>query len=66
MLVKDWLGKGSFFKLKVKVRIKFLEIVSKIIELVVECNLILGKKMDVYLVELEVFKLYVGFEYISD
>lgn len=66
MLIKDWLGKGSFFKLKVKVKNKFLEIVSKIIELAVECNLILGKKMDMYLVELEVFKLYVGFEYISD
>ncbi|MFP6339552.1 transcription-repair coupling factor [Helicobacter pylori] len=63
---KDRLGKGSFLKLKVKVRTKLLEIASKIIELAAERNLILGKKMDVHLAELEVFKSHAGFEYTSD
>ncbi|WQV05332.1 transcription-repair coupling factor [Helicobacter pylori] len=63
---KDRLGKGSFLKLKAKVRTKLLEIASKIIELAAERNLILGKKMDVHLAELEVFKSHAGFEYTSD
>ncbi|MGL2501775.1 transcription-repair coupling factor [Helicobacter pylori] len=63
---KDRLGKGSFLKLKAKVRTKLLEIAGKIIELAAERNLILGKKMDVYLAELEVFKSHAGFEYTSD
>ncbi len=64
--VKDRLGKGSFLKLKAKVRTKLLEIASKIIELAAERNLILGKKMDVHLAKLEVFKSHAGFEYTSD
>ncbi|MCQ2936894.1 transcription-repair coupling factor [Helicobacter pylori] len=64
--VKDRLGKGSFLKLKAKVRTKLLEIASKIIELAAERNLILGKKMDVHLAELEVFKSHAGFEYTGD
>ncbi len=64
--VKDRLGKGSFLKLKAKVRTKLLEIAGKIIELAAERNLILGKKMDVHLTELEVFKSHAGFEYTSD
>ncbi|PUD13094.1 transcription-repair coupling factor [Helicobacter pylori] len=64
--IKDRLGKGSFLKLKAKVRTKLLEIASKIIELAAERNLILGKKMDVHLAELEVFKSRAGFEYTSD
>ncbi|MEJ8623208.1 transcription-repair coupling factor [Helicobacter pylori] len=63
---KDRLGKGSFLKLKAKVRTKLLEIAGKIIELAAERNLILGKRMDVYLAELEVFKSHAGFEYTSD
>ncbi len=63
---KDRLGKGSFLKLKAKVRTKLLEIANKIIELAAERNLILGKKMDVHLAELEVFKSHAGFEYTSD
>ncbi|MGL2486301.1 transcription-repair coupling factor [Helicobacter pylori] len=63
---KDRLGKGSFLKLKAKVRNKLLEIAGKIIELAAERNLILGKKMDVHLAELEVFKSHAGFEYTSD
>ncbi|MGL2872184.1 transcription-repair coupling factor [Helicobacter pylori] len=63
---KDRLGKGSFLKLKAKVRTKLLEIAGKIIELAAERNLILGKKMDVHLAELEVFKSQAGFEYTSD
>ncbi|WP_120998296.1 transcription-repair coupling factor [Helicobacter pylori] len=63
---KDRLGKGSFLKLKAKVRTKLLEIASKIIELAAERNLILGKKMDTHLAELEVFKSHAGFEYTSD
>ncbi|MGT0086300.1 transcription-repair coupling factor [Helicobacter pylori] len=64
--VKDRLGKGSFLKLKAKVKTKLLEIASKIIELAAERNLILGKKMDTHLAELEVFKSHAGFEYTSD
>ncbi|GAA7447601.1 transcription-repair coupling factor [Helicobacter pylori] len=64
--VKDRLGKGSFLKLKAKVRTKLLEIASKIIELAAERNLILGKKMDTHLAELEIFKSHAGFEYTSD
>ncbi len=64
--VKDRLGKESFLKLKAKVRAKLLEIASKIIELAAERNLILGKKMDTHLAELEVFKSHAGFEYTSD
>ncbi|BAW61809.1 transcription-repair coupling factor [Helicobacter pylori] len=63
---KDRLGKGSFLKLKAKVKTKLLEIAGKIIELVAERNLILGKKMDTHLAELEVFKSHAGFEYTSD
>ncbi|GCF04075.1 transcription-repair-coupling factor [Helicobacter pylori] len=63
---KDRLGKGSFLKLKAKVKTKLLEIAGKIIELAAERNLILGKKMDTHLVELEVFKSHAGFEYTSD
>ncbi len=63
---KDRLGKGSFLKLKAKVKTKLLEIASKIIELAAERNLILGKKMDTHLAELEVFKTHAGFEYTSD
>ncbi|GAA6985821.1 transcription-repair coupling factor [Helicobacter pylori] len=64
--IKDRLGKGNFLKLKAKVKTKLLEIASKIIELAAERNLILGKKMDTHLVELEVFKSHAGFEYTSD
>ncbi|GAA6866554.1 transcription-repair coupling factor [Helicobacter pylori] len=64
--VKDKLGKGNFLKLKAKVRTKLLEIAGKIIELAAERNLILGKKMDTHLAELEIFKSHAGFEYTSD
>ncbi len=64
--IKDRLGKGSFLKLKAKVKTKLLEIAGKIIELAAERNLILGKKMDTHLAELEVFKMHAGFEYTSD
>ncbi len=63
---KDRLGKGGFLKLKAKVKTKLLEIASKIIELAAERNLILGKKMDTHLAELEVFKSHAGFEYTND
>ncbi|WRD65797.1 transcription-repair coupling factor [Helicobacter pylori] len=64
--IKDRLGKGSFLKLKAKVKTKLLEIAGKIIELAAERNLILGKKMDTHLAELEIFKSHAGFEYTSD
>ncbi|MGT0052405.1 transcription-repair coupling factor [Helicobacter pylori] len=64
--IKDRLGKGSFLKLKAKVKTKLLEIAGKIIELAAERNLILGKKMNTHLAELEVFKSHAGFEYTSD
>ncbi|GAA7700460.1 transcription-repair coupling factor [Helicobacter pylori] len=64
--IKDRLGKGGFLKLKAKVKTKLLEIASKIIELAAERNLILGKKMDTHLAELEIFKSHAGFEYTSD
>ncbi len=66
MPTKDRLGKGSFLKLKAKVKTKLLEIAGKIIELAAERNLILGKKMDTHLAELEIFKSHAGFEYTSD
>ncbi len=66
VLTKDRLGKGSFLKLKAKVKNKLLEIAGKIIELAAERNLILGKKMDTHLAELEIFKSHAGFEYTSD
>ncbi|GAA6864039.1 transcription-repair coupling factor [Helicobacter pylori] len=64
--IKDRLGKGSFLRLKAKVKNKLLEIAGKVIELAAERNLILGKKMDTHLAELEVFKSHAGFEYTSD
>ncbi|WP_000616254.1 transcription-repair coupling factor [Helicobacter pylori] len=64
--IKDRLGKGSFLKLKAKVKNRLLEIAGKIIELAAERNLILGKKMDTHLAELEIFKSHAGFEYTSD
>ncbi|WP_187859962.1 transcription-repair coupling factor [Helicobacter pylori] len=64
--IKDRLGKGSFLKLKAKVKTKLLEIAGKIIELAAERNLILGKKMETHLAELEIFKSHAGFEYTSD
>ncbi|GAA7220621.1 transcription-repair coupling factor [Helicobacter pylori] len=64
--IKDRLGKGSFLKLKAKVKTKLLEIAGKIIELAAERNLILGKKMDTHLAELEIFKSHAGFEYTND
>ncbi|GAA6965842.1 transcription-repair coupling factor [Helicobacter pylori] len=64
--IKDRLGKGSFLKLKAKVKTKLLEIAGKIVELAAERNLILGKKMDTHLAELEIFKSHAGFEYTSD
>ncbi|AGL68566.1 transcription-repair coupling factor [Helicobacter pylori UM299] len=64
--IKDRLGKGNFLKLKAKVKTKLLEIAGKIIELAAERNLILGKKMDTHLAELEIFKSHAGFEYTSD
>ncbi|GAA7041462.1 transcription-repair coupling factor [Helicobacter pylori] len=64
--IKDRLGKGNFLKLKAKVKTKLLEIASKIIELAAERNLILGKKMDTHLAELEIFKSHAGFEYTND
>ncbi len=64
--IKDRLGKGSFLKLKAKVKTKLLEIAGKIIELAAERNLILGKKMDTHLAELEIFKSHARFEYTSD
>ncbi|WP_104712128.1 transcription-repair coupling factor [Helicobacter cetorum] len=64
--VMDRLGKGSFAKLKSKVRQKLLEIADKIIELAAERNLVRGKVMDTNLAELSLFKTTSGFEYTSD
>lgn len=64
--VMDKLGKGSFAKLKEKVKIKLFEIADTIIQLAAERDLIEGKKIDTSLVELQTFKNSCGFTLTPD
>ncbi|PAF42073.1 transcription-repair coupling factor [Helicobacter sp. 11S03491-1] len=56
MPVLDKLGKGSFAKLKEKVKVKLFEIADCIIKLAAKRNLIEGKKIDTSLVEIQTFR----------
>ncbi|PAF53963.1 transcription-repair coupling factor [Helicobacter sp. 13S00482-2] len=64
--IMDKLGKGSFAKLKEKVKIKLFEIADAIIQLAAERDLIEGKRIDTSLVELESFKNSCHFTLTSD
>lgn len=54
--IVDRLGKGSFAKLKEKVKVKLFEIADNIIKLAAKRNLIEGKKINTNLPEIEMFK----------
>ncbi|PAF51042.1 transcription-repair coupling factor [Helicobacter sp. 13S00477-4] len=62
----DKLGKGSFSKLKEKVRVKLFEIAGNIIDLAAKRNLIEGKKIDTTLPEIEIFKNSSNFTLTND
>ncbi len=62
----DRLGKGSFSKIKEKVRPKLFEIAKEIIEVAAERELIKSKIIDVHNVELEIFKQKSGFTLTAD
>ncbi|PAF43552.1 transcription-repair coupling factor [Helicobacter sp. 11S02596-1] len=64
--VIDRLGKGSFAKLKEKVRVKLFEIADGIISLAAKRNLIEGKKINTQIPEIEVFKNSCGFSLTPD
>lgn len=62
----DRLGKGSFAKLKERIKEKLFEIAGEIIELSAKRELIDGIKIDVTIPELELFKNSSGFTYTDD
>ena len=62
----DKLGKGSFAKIKEKIRPKLLQIAQEIIDIAAERELIKGKIIDKDNVELAIFKQSAGFELTSD
>ncbi|MDO7253419.1 transcription-repair coupling factor [Helicobacter cappadocius] len=64
--VMDKLGKGSFAKLKEKVKIKLFEIADAIIQLAAQRDIIEGKRIDVSLPEIETFKNSCNFVLTND
>lgn len=62
----DRLGKGSFIKLKEKVRIKLFEIADSIIKLAAQRNLIEGIKLDTSLPEIQTFRSCAPFKLTID
>lgn len=62
----DRLGKGSFAKIKEKVRPKLLEIAKEIVELAAKRELIKGKLIDTSKVELSIFKNSSNFDFTDD
>ncbi len=62
----DRLGKGSFAKVKEKIRPKLLEIAKEIVDLAAKRELIKGKIIDTNKVELDIFKNDSNFELTSD
>lgn len=62
----DKLGKGSFAKIKEKIRPKLLQIAQEIIDIAAERELIKGKIIDKNNVELAIFKQNAGFELTAD
>lgn len=64
--ILDRLGKGSFVKIKEKIRPKLLEIAKEIIDLAAKRELIKGKLIDTSKVELGIFKNSSNFELTID
>lgn len=62
----DRLGKGSFAKLKERVRERLFEIASEIIKVAAKRELLLGVKLDIPKHELLSFQKLSGFEYTND
>ncbi len=62
----DRLGKGSFAKLKEKIRTKLLEIASEIVALAAKRELIEGRAIRTDFPEIEIFQHSSGFIYTSD
>lgn len=62
----DRLGRGSFAKIKEKVRAKLFVIASEIIKLAAQRELINGHKIDTQSPELAIFSASSGFEYTQD
>jgi len=62
----DRLGKGSFAKLKDKIKDKLFEIAGEIIEISAKRELVEGIKIEVTMPELELFKNSSGFTYTND
>ncbi|MGX3010376.1 transcription-repair coupling factor [Helicobacter sp. 23-1044] len=62
----DKLGKGSFAKIKEKIRPKLLQIAQEIIDIAAARELIKGKIIDKDNVELAIFKQSAGFELTAD
>lgn len=64
--VLDKLGKGSFAKIKEKIRPKLLAIAQEIIDIAAERELIKGKVIEKNNVELDIFRQSAGFELTAD
>lgn len=64
--VLDKLGKGSFAKIKEKIRPKLLAIAQEIIDIAAERELIKGKVIEKNNVELDIFRQCAGFELTAD
>ncbi len=64
--VLDKLGKGSFAKIKEKIRPKLLAIAQEIIDIAAARELIKGKIIEKNNVELDIFKQSAGFELTAD
>lgn len=62
----DRLGKGSFAKIKEKIRPKLLAIAQEIIDIAAERELIKGKVIEKNNVELDIFRQSAGFELTAD
>ena len=64
--VMDKLGKGTFLRLKEKIKTKLFEIADSIVALAARRNLIEGRKIDVNLPEIAIFQKDSGFELTPD
>ncbi len=62
----DKLGKGSFSKLKAKIREKLLGIASEIINIAAQREIIEGVKVNTNLPEIKIFQAQSGFKYTDD
>ncbi len=66
LAILDKLGKGSFAKLKSKVKEKLFEIAKELIETAAQRELESAKKIDTTLVDIKLFQKSSGFEYTED